>query len=309
MPAATLQSVADALGISPMTVSRCLNAPDAVAPATLIRVTGEIQRQGYRPNSAARSLATATVPAVAVIVPSLSNQVFADLVRGISDRLNDQAPIQVINTQYNELIEAQAIQRVIQQNYRGVIIVSQQPEFDPANCPIACVAALASSGAGIVFDYPTGVDCVFKHFRQAGAKRIADLSGGNDPRVNVRRDVARQLGSTSFAEEAISSVALGRRLMSQVIEQGEFDAVFCHNDDLALGALFECLARGIKVPDQIQICGFNDLEFAQHSHPSLTSVRVPRYEMGCAAASKLLGQPYDESFTGQLIRRQSTGNV
>jgi len=309
MPAATLQSVADALGISPMTVSRCLNAPDAVAPDTLRRVMGEIQRQDYRPNSAARSLATATVPAVAVIVPSLSNQVFADLVRGISDRLNDHAPIQVINTQYNEAIETQALERVVQQNYRGVIVVSQQPEFDPAGCPIACVAALAPAGSGIVFDYADAIDGVFTHFRRAGAKRIADLSGGNDPRVDARREVARQLGSAAFTQEAISSVALGRRLMAQVLEQGKFDAVFCHNDDLALGALFECLARGIRVPDQIQICGFNDLEFAQHCHPSLTSVRVPRYEMGCAAASKLLGQPHDETFKGQLIRRQSTGNV
>lgn len=309
MPVATLQTVADALGISAMTVSRCLNAPEAVAPATLRRVMSEVARQGYRPNPAARSLATASTPVVAVIIPSLSNQVFADLVRGVGDTLGEQAPIQVINTQYDEAVEANAMDRVAQQNYRGAIVVSQTHplDYDEHDRPI--VSVLAVQGEDVVFDYADAIEQAFRHFHQLGATRIADLSAGSDPRVMARRQACQRLGSQPFSSPHISSVAVGRQLMASVLAQGDFDAVLCHNDDLALGALFECQARGLAVPGQIKICGFNDLDFAQHCFPALSSIRVPRYQMGQAAARKLLGQPHQSFFSGRLIARQSTACV
>jgi LacI family transcriptional regulator, gluconate utilization system Gnt-I transcriptional repressor len=81
-----------------------------------------------------------------------------------------------------------------------------------------------------------------------------------------------------------SSVTLGRRLMADFLAlHPDADAVFCNNDDIALGALFECIRRGIRVPAQIGIAGFNDLDMAEGAEPGLTSVRTDRYRMGLEA--------------------------
>jgi LacI family transcriptional regulator, gluconate utilization system Gnt-I transcriptional repressor len=90
-------------------------------------------------------------------------------------------------------------------------------------------------------------------------------------------------------DDASTSIGLGRRLFSEVLASApDVDAVFCQNDDLAVGALLECWTRGIRIPDDVGICGFNDLDFAEHCEPPLTTVRVPRYDIGYRVADVLL---------------------
>ncbi len=159
------------------------------------------------------------------------------------------------------------------------------------NCPIVQIMEIGPDPIDMIvgFSHSDAAFAAVSHLIERGYKRIGFLGARMDPRGQRRFDgyrdamKAASLFNPRFVITTLSpsTVPLGGVLLSDLVTKApDIDAVFCINDDIALGALFECQRRQIAVPEQLAIVGFNDLEFMASAVPSLTSVRTNRYEMG-----------------------------
>jgi LacI family gluconate utilization system Gnt-I transcriptional repressor len=297
----TLQDVAIRAGVSAITASRALRTPERVAADTLARVRDAVAALGYVPNPAAQMLASARSRVIGVVIPSVTNSVFADLLRGVMDA-SDGSPWQpqIANTRYVSSREQDILRLFATQHPTGMIVagIDQSPEareiLRGIGCPVVQVLETGPDPIDMMIgcSQTEGARAAVSHLLGQGYARIGFLGARMDPRSQRRLAGYRQeleLAGLAGPERVLtvphaSSVTLGRRLMADFLAlHPDADAVFCNNDDIALGALFECMRRGIRVPAQMGIAGFNDLDMAAGAEPGLTSVRTHRYRMGVEA--------------------------
>jgi LacI family gluconate utilization system Gnt-I transcriptional repressor len=298
-----LAEVAKLAGVSPITASRFFRNPQALSIGKRLRVESAAKELGYVPNLAARALASQRTEVIGVLIPSLTNNVFSDVLRGIYDALDGaRYSIQLANTRYSVLQEEQLLRLFLAQRPSGLIVtgIDQTAEsrliMESVDCPIVQIMEIGPDPIDMMIGfshYEAGCAAI-SHLLGRGYRRIGFLAARMDPRVQRRFE-----GYQATMKEAAlldprlvvtttvpSSVTVGGALFSDLLSQTpEADAVFCANDDLALGVLFECQRRHIAVPEQMAIVGFNDLEFMASAVPALTSVRTNRYDMGRAAAA------------------------
>jgi LacI family gluconate utilization system Gnt-I transcriptional repressor len=296
----TLEDVARRAGVSAVTASRALRTPDRVAPDTLARIRDAVNALGYVPNPAAQALASARSRVLGVVIPSVTNSVFADLLRGVMDAAGD-GPLQpqIANTRYLSGREEDVLRLFATQRPAGMIVagIDQSPEarriLQDIGCPVVQVLETGPEPIDMMIGCSQldGARAAVRHLLAQGYRRIGFLGARMDPRSQRRLAGYRQEIEAAAAGPPrvltvphASSVTLGRRLMADFLAlHPDADAVFCNNDDVALGVLFECLRRGIRVPAQMGIAGFNDLDMAAGAEPGLTSVRTHRYTMGYEA--------------------------
>ncbi|GAA0744216.1 LacI family DNA-binding transcriptional regulator [Ideonella azotifigens] len=327
----TLNDVALAAGVSPITVSRALRGERAVDPELVARVREAADKLGYMPDPAARALASRHSTHVAVLIPLLSNALFVDLLEAVQRTLRPAGYQVLIGvTHYDEAEEEQLLREQLLHRPAGVLVTGLERRAGTR-------ALIASSGVPCVHLMETaqapGLHCVgfsqhaagmamTRHLLGRGRRRIAFAAAQLDARTLQRlagwRDALTEAGlyepTLEWLNPAPSSIALGGRMFEQIIGQRPaVDAIFFCNDDLAQGALLAALRLGVKVPEQVAVAGFNDLTGSDQMLPPLTSVRTPRGEIGEAAAAMLLalmrGQPVarpaiDLGFT--LVPRSST---
>jgi len=294
----TLQDVARAAGVSAITASRALRTPDRVATDTLARVRDAVDSLGYVPNPAAQMLASARSRVIGVVIPSVTNSVFADLLRGVMDATGDSPwQPQIANTRYVSNREEDILRLFATQRPAGMVVAGiDQTQTSRAilrgmGCPVVQVMETGADPIDMMIgcNHTDGARAAVRHLIEEGYRRIGFLGARMDPRAQRRlagwrREV--EAAELPGPERVLtipqpSSVTVGRRLMADFLAlHPDADAVFCNNDDIALGALFECIRRGIRVPAQIGIAGFNDLDMAAGAEPGLTSVRTHRYAMG-----------------------------
>jgi LacI family transcriptional regulator, gluconate utilization system Gnt-I transcriptional repressor len=309
--AVTLSDVALAAGVSAITASRALRTPGVVSAKVRARVDAAVQSLGYVPNPAAQALASARSSTVGVIIPSVTNSVFSALLAGVLDGLEGTGfQAQFGNTRYLHDREDALVRLFAAQRPVGMIIagVDQTPQaravLSRLDCPVVQVMEIGPDPIDMMIgcDHAVGGRAVARHLIDQGYSRPAFLGARMDPRAKRRlagfRDVTEAAGLYDPARVVTvpqpSSVALGGRLLSDLLELApDTDAVFCLNDDLALGVLFECQRRGLRVPAQIGIAGFNDLDYAGVCLPGLTTIRTHRYDMGHRAVQMLLAAAAD----------------
>ncbi len=306
----TLNDVATAAGVSPITVSRALRGERAVAPELVQRVAQASARLGYVPDPAARALASRRSDHVAILIPKLSNTLFVDLLDAAQQTLRSAGFQTLIGvTHYDAAQEEQLLREQLSHRPAGLLITG-------LNYGNATRALIASSQVPCVhlMDLPTDASpdqpiyCVgfrqieagaalTRHLLEQGYRRIAFAGAQLDERVMQRlygwRSVLQQAHlydpTLEFLNPASSSLALGGVMLAQIAGQRPVvDAIFFCNDDLAQGALLAALRLGIAVPQRIAIAGFNDLTGSDQMLPSLTTVRTPRAQIGQAAAEMLL---------------------
>ena len=304
--ACRLADVAHRAGVSVITASRALRQPELVAPATLDRVRAAVAELGYVPNPAAQALASSRSRVIGVIIPSVTNSVFAELLRGVMDA-TEGTPFepQFANTRYLSAREDALVRLFAAQRPAGMIVagIDQSPAARAGlagmGCPVVQVMETGPAPIDMMIgcSQVEGARAAVRHLLDQGYARIGFLGARMDPRAQRRLQGYRaELASAGVAAPdrvlttpQPSAVTVGRRLMADFLAlYPEADAVFCNNDDIALGALFECLRRGIRVPAQMGIAGFNDLDMAQGAEPGITSVRTHRYEMGRQAVGMIL---------------------
>lgn len=330
-----LSDVAAQANVSVVTASRALRLPDLVTPATRAKVAAAVEALGYVPNPAAQALASARSKIVGVVIPSLTNQIFADLLRGVMDGLDDtDYTPQFVNTRYITTREEDLLRIFSTQRPAGMI-VSGIDQTDAArkllqkmNCPVVQVMEIGPDPIDMIVgcDQREAGRAAARHLIDKGYRRIGFLGARMDPRAQRRlagyRDVlqAAQIAEDERLVQTTpkpSSYTTGGQLLSDLLARcPDIDAVFCNNDDVALGALFECQRRGISVPHQMGIVGFNDLDVVSCSVPTITSVRTFRYQTGLTAVQMILArlskQPVAERSLDagfELIARQSTDRL
>ncbi|MEF0864020.1 MULTISPECIES: LacI family DNA-binding transcriptional regulator [Rhizobium] len=302
----TLDDVANLAGVSPITVSRVLRKPGAVSEGLRLRVHAAVNELGYVPNVAASRLASSRTHTIGVIVPTLYNVIFAEYLFALHEVLIDAGfQVLVVNSRYSEIEEENAIKALLGQRVEAIIIagihhtaLSRQlltqanlpvvETFELSDDPINLNIGMSQEHAGYV---------ATRHLIERGFRRIAFLTGNLDHRAQSRfdgyhkamRDADLPSAEIIAPKPRHSSVALGSELFAMAHECGNVpEAIFCTDDSLALGAMQECRKRGIRVPDDISIIGFHDLEFAACVSPSLSSIATRRYETGKLAAEKVL---------------------
>ena len=271
-----------------------------------MRVESAANELGYVPNLAARALASQRTEVIGVLIPSLTNNVFSDVLRGIYDALDgSRYSIQLANTRYSILQEERLLRLFLAQKPAGLIVtgINQTPDsraiMELVDCPIVQIMEIGPAPVDMMigFSHFEASKAAISHLLDQGYRRIGFLGARMDPRVQRRLEGYRAAmnGAGLFEERLIvttavpTSMTLGGTLFADLLAKApEIDAVFCVNDDLALGALFECRRRHMSVPEQMAIVGFNDLEFVASSVPTLTSVRTNRYEMGKNAATMVI---------------------
>ena len=303
----TLVDVAEVAGVSAITVSRVINQPEKVSESLRQQVQKAVDSLGYIPNQYASSLASAKSKVVGVAIPSLSNIVFTDVLRGIYDVMGAAGyKVLLVDTHYSPLEEEKMIRTLLSQAPEGMIITGGdqtkacQNILQKSRIPIVQIMELLNQplDMNIGFShYQAGYDVV-SHLIQEGYTRIGFIGARMDPRVQQRLlgykaaldDAGKFWKNFVATTPEPSSIAVGGELFKSLMAttNGVIDAVFCANDDLALGALFESQRMNIRVPKDMAICGFNDSEAAEFVNPSMTSVYVGRYEMGVKAAEMLV---------------------
>lgn len=301
----TLAAVAEHAGISTMTASRALNQPELVSPAVRARVELAVAELGYVPNRAARALASAHSNVIVVLIPSLSNAVFTAVLDGVQDAV-DAGNYQLLigNTRYSDAEEEKLLGIYLQSNPDGILLsgLSHSPRVEQmlatSGVPVVSMMDLASAPGqlSVGFSQFDAGHTMTRYLIDKGYKRIGFIGAQLDERTLRRAEGYRKaMQAAGLADPRLeimaadpSTIALGAELLGRMLASApDCDAIFCCNDDLAHGAIYQCQRRGIDVPNQLAICGFNDLPASAWMKPSVTTIGTPRYRIGFEAATLL----------------------
>lgn len=313
----TLNDVASSAGVSRATVSRVVNDTKFVEPPVAARVRAAIQQLGYVPNHAARSLSTSRTDMIALVATEpearfFHDPFFADIVQGVSQELGD--------------VDMRMLMALIQtpeelgrfQNYLlgrpvdGVLVISEHtalqtaPSMATANMPIVLggrpLGAMSLDIAHVDNDNRLGARIAVEHLIKRGARRIATIAGPQDMSAGIDRlSGFRDAFPDGVGSELIShgdfSVAGGGMAMEKLLAQApDLDAVFAASDLMALGAMQTLSRLGKRIPDDVAIVGFDDIELGAGAPTPLTTIRqetVTQGRMMVRLLLRLLGRTAD----------------
>ncbi|MEF7612700.1 LacI family DNA-binding transcriptional regulator [Aquincola sp. MAHUQ-54] len=300
----TVNDVARVAGVSAMTVSRAVNVPERLPPATLARVQAAIAQTGYVPNLLAGGLRSNRSRLVAALVPTLDSPVFAELVQGLTAALHARGyQLMLGQTGYTESHEDELLRAVIGRRPDGILLtgVRHSPQarqrLAAAGIPVVETWDLTDQPIDMLvgFSHPAVGEAVCRYLHGRGRRRLAVI-GGNDERSRRRSDAfcatARALGlAPPVVQEVPAPTTLGSgraALLALRRADAAVDGIFCSSDLLALGVLTEAMVQGVRIPEQLAVVGFGDLAFARDLHPALTTVRIDGTRIGEEAARCLV---------------------
>ena len=302
----TLNDVAQKAGVSAMTASRALRGERRVAADLVLKVKQASEDLGYVPDPAARALASSRSRHVGILIPSLTNELFVDLLEQAHAALRG-AGYQVLFgiSHYDAQEEEALLQEQLMQRPAGLLLtgLSQTARaremLKKAKIPCVYMMETASDANlySVGFSQQEAAVALVTHLLQRGRKRIAFAAAQLDPRTIQRMAGWRMaLEQVGFFDERLlytdptpSSIGQGAQMLRDIVHADpSVDAIFFCNDDLAQGALLSASGLGIDVPTRLSVVGFNDLSASQHMTPPLTTIRTPRAEIGQQAAQVLL---------------------
>jgi LacI family transcriptional regulator len=327
----TLRDVALLADVHPGTVSRALNPAtrNLVNSETAMRVEAAARQLDYRPNSIARGLKTNRSFTVGVLVPDLTNPLFPPIVRGIQDRLERAGYTPLIaNTDNDAERELTDLEAMRARQVDGVITATARLDHAVLDVvgtsfPVVLVNRRLEDGplSSATVDDHLGARLAVEHLLDLGHRRIAHLGGPQDVSTGRARyegflsamhlsavptDPALVRFGASFTEPE------GAKACAELLHAGP-TAIVCGNDLMALGCYDVFAARGIHCPRDISVIGFNAMPFSDRFNPPLTTIGIPQYEIGTAAAELLLERLQQPDAPARhvvlrpaLVRREST---
>jgi DNA-binding LacI/PurR family transcriptional regulator len=327
----SIKKVAAAAGVSVGTVSNVLNRPERVSTDTRARVRTAIDELGFVRNESARQLRAGQSNSLALVVLDMANPFFADVARGAEAEANDQL-VFVCNSHDDLARERRYLQMLEEQRVQGILItpvgVGPHDQLDRLvgrGTPVVLVDHHAQSGAqcSVAVDDVLGGRLAAEHLLALGHRRIAYLGGPftmcqvQDRHRGAVQVMTAVAGEVVVMETTAPTVAQGRAVGAQLADQpaGERPtAVFCANDLLSLGVLQATTARGLRVPEELAIIGFDDIGYAAAAAIPLSSIRQPREQLGRTATRLLqdeIANPETHRhrqvvFEPELISREST---
>ena len=327
----TIRDVARHAGTSVSTVSRVLTRQGPVAEETRRRVMEAIKTLGYQPNALARGLVQKRTGTVGVVLPDVSNPFCAEVLRGMGDVAAAHGlHLLLVNADLSYAKEAEGLAVLREKQVDGVIYTSGMvtPElrsiFRSLRRPIALAATYDPEGEfpGVLVDSRTGAQLAIEHLADLGHKDIAVINGpatdtiAGLPRWLGYQEGARSRGITLCGDWVANGdyrLESGYWAMDRLLNRKERPtAVVASSDLMAIGALNACLDRGVQVPRELSLVGFDNIWMAAAIRPGLTTVAQPMYDIGARAVSLLAQaiagytEPRTEWIRPQVIARQST---
>ncbi|MFZ4756811.1 MAG: LacI family DNA-binding transcriptional regulator, partial [Burkholderiaceae bacterium] len=313
-PPVRLVEVAQAAGVSSMTVSRALRHPAQVAPDTLRAVQRAVLRLGYLPHGSASALASNRSRVVAAIVPTLMNSVYASTVHGLSSVLRPAGyELMIGDSGYDPQAETALVRSFLGRRVDALVLtgVDHADEtrrlltrhelpvveiWDLGPRPIDMLVGFSNIAAGREAGrFLAG--CGRRHWGFVGSP--PDREGRSGKRLRGLREAAREAGLppplTAFVADGMSSAA-GREAVDRLLAaHPQVDALFCANDALATAALRAAADHRIAVPRRLAVLGFGDFDVAAHTLPALSTVRIPGHSIGSRAGQALLARLEDNT--------------
>lgn len=326
----TIEEVAREAGVSTATVSRVLSNPGVVRISTREQVMAAVRKLDYQPDAAARALASGRTHTVGCVIPTLDHAIFARSTQAMQTTLA-QAGYQLLvaSHEYDPVTEFELVRALQQRGVDSLVLVGTDhaPRLwkalslwrKPTLLTWSCDSRLPSLG----FDNADAARMAAEHLLGLGHRRIGVISGltSHNDRARSRIEGVRQalaladltLPPSLLSEQAfnLEGGRLGlRKLMSA---RQPPTAIFCGNDLLAVGAMLEAQRMNLKIPDQLSICGIDNLEISAAINPGLTTVSLPTQDLGRIAAQYMISAISGEVIASQsllpfeLIVRGSTG--
>lgn len=305
-PTPTLQDVASAAGVSTATVSRCLNSPDQVKERTRTIVMQAVKALSYSPNFGARAMASRRTNTIGAIIPTMENAVFARGLQAFQDELHEHGfTMLVASTSYRADIEEEQIRALVSRGADALLLIGHERSPDiyrfleTQNVPALVTWAFDTRlpRPSIGFDNRKAMHEMALKVIELGHSNLAFISAGTalNDRAKARQQgiegamVAANLASSDlYMVETVYGIEQGAMAFEQVMKAApQTTAVFCGNDVLGVGALRRAREMGVRVPEDVSIIGFDDIELAEIAYPALTTVHVPHREMGRRAGKAL----------------------
>jgi LacI family transcriptional regulator len=329
-----IKDVAREAGVSTATVSHVINNSRFVTDQTREKVLSAIEKCNYYPNAHARSLASGRSHMLGVLVSDIANPFFPELVKSIESAAFERGyDLILLNTNYDAERTSGYIKRLIQRKVAGVALMTSEMDAslidELARCHVS-VVFLDSGSAGecmsnLLVNYESGIDEAIRHLVGLGHRRIAYIGGpsrlrsANKRLEAFRASLARHLPDSASATVYEGDFRLegGRRAAREMLEAGAMPtAVVVANDMMALGVMQECRVKGLRIPLDLSVIGFDDIAFAELTDPPLTTVCLPRIELGRRAVEALMmtieradRQGVEMHIQTQLVVRGSTARA
>lgn len=333
--AVSVKDVAKAAGVSLGTVSNVLNNPDSVAPENVAKVQAAIKKLGFVRNDAARQLRAGKSRSIGVIVQDVRNPFFAELVRGAEDAASENLlSILVADSDESRDREKLLLSLFEEQRVLGMLVAPMENKLDK-------IAELKKRGSSVVIvdrkssdksissvsvDDVAGGYLAVEHLIETGRKKIAFVGGPiSSKQIGERLKGAKKAAAkyTNIKLEVIEienlTVLDGRRIGEEIIKRPKTkrpDAVFAANDLVAIGIMQAfIMSKSIRIPEDIALIGYDDIEFSSAAIVPLSSIRQPTHEIGAQAVKLLIEESDNQTkahaqqivFQPILVVRESTG--
>ena len=324
-PRVRITDVAKTAGVSLSTVSRVMNGNPTVDPAMAERVRAVAAELGYQANPLARSLVLGRTQTIAVVIPDLANPTFQAILRGLSRAAADDGYHVLIADSAEQVGDEVDLVSTTRRRTDGVVLCApRMPADELANLlptvePAVVVNRLPQESAPTVSaDYGSAMTELVEHVHGLGHRRVAYLSGVSGSASGVARAEALAAATSAHPDLEIVEIPTGvgfdsgAEVAEQVIES-RATAALAFNDLVAMGLLSALGARGIRVPEDISVTGFDDIPFAPYTTPPLTTAAVPSVQLGrdawTAMRALLDGDAAPDStlLAPALVVRESTG--
>lgn len=326
----SIYDIAKKAGVSPSTVSRALENHPRIGAATRQRIQQLAREMDFVPNSVAKSLAVNKTWTIGLVLATISDPFMGRVVEGMEQVASDAGFNVFMNTSQNDRArEIAAIEMLRRRRVDGIIVMASHlfdryPRFfESSKIPIVLVNE-QEPGENMHFvaiDDVHGSRLAVEHLLALGHRRIGYAGVINRPRSNQYRfkgyqDTLATAGLTSdskliYISDRFEDHARAGEACLEPLQAAGATAVYCYNDAIAIGLLAACYKRGISVPGDLSIIGFDDIDMAAYAIPPLTTIRQPRFELGQQAMHMMLALlnnqvPENLIVSGELVVRQTT---
>jgi LacI family transcriptional regulator len=325
----TISDVAERAGVSLSTVSRVMNGRTTVDAEMAERVREAALALGYSASPLARSLVLGTTQTIAVVVPDLGNPTFQSALRGLSDRASREGYHVLVADSHEEVDEERVLVTQARRRCDGIVLCAPRMPDDelqsllPLLAPVVLINRDPAPAPvpAVMADYRAGLGQLLQHLYDLGHRRLLYLEGSEQAASNRNRLAAIEEFEQTHAEASVSiapcgvGFAEGHSAADAVLRDPEVTAVVAFNDLVAMGLLSALSERGVRVPEDVSVTGFDDIPFARYTTPPLTTAAVPLEELGERAWERIWallngGVPDSNLSVGPVVvERGSTGPV
>lgn len=302
----TIKEIANLAEVSTATVSKIINGKDRyISEATRQRVLEIVEREGYIPNGVAKSLKMKKTKTIGIIIPDVMNLFFSELARGIEDAAEKKGYTVILCNSDNKEKKAKKYMEMLQEKMVDGIILTASEKSDytsinPGNIPTVLLDrdVKVDKKVGRIFvDNKDGAYSATNYLIKKGCKNIAIISSDTKNKPSAERikgyENALLDNNLSIDEDKMYldsyTIESGYNGVKEIIKNTEVDGIFCGNDLIAIGVIKALKEVNIRVPQDIKVVGFDDIQISQYIDPPLTTIKQPIYKMGSEAVNMLIG--------------------